>query len=142
MTEHDLQYPVITFSRNIINIERSMDKLTKCSDYALYRGYFKEMFIIDSSGAGYIVLTADRVGKESLWDNIFSYLWSKTITIELKLEKVSINAPVEQIKEKLSKSFQEETSWSSGDNFEELSANISRAQTTHEVMEALKDWME
>ncbi len=141
MTEHDLKYPVLTVSQNIVNIEKNIEKLIKCSSYALSRGFYKNMFIIDSLGAGYRVISANRIDKESIFYNVLECFWSRIITVKLELEKVYDDTPVEKIKHLLHKSFKVEGSWTSGEDFIELETNINKARTTREVIEVLENWI-
>ena len=141
MTEHDLKYPVITISQSIVNIKKDIADLTVCSSYAFFRGYFVKMFIVDSLGVGYHVISTHRLDRESKFDKVLAYIWDKTISITLVLKKEYENTPVEKLKSLLYKSFNEEDSWTSGDGFIELETNINKAQTTHEVFEILENWM-
>lgn len=132
--ENSIKYPAIILDRNnTVEIIKSNDDLTSCSDKALKNGFYKGLVIIDSSGKSLKIINAQKNKIKK-----FSIFLNHIISVDLEYDSKVINFSVSQFKEKIISMIEKKKGfWSSAWDINELKDEIDKAENYEDVMQLL-----
>jgi hypothetical protein len=133
-----LEFPIIAFSKNSFHIARNENEILICTKIALKNNFYKEMNIVDCTGASYNILNAKKIkGIGLFWGyNIFL---NQKIKVELIYKDDCSNLNIELFKSKVLNYIKKER-WDSSDNFEDIKLKINQLNNFKQIIIILSDF--
>jgi hypothetical protein len=130
-------FPTLSLSKGVALVSRSPAELTTCRIAGLRRGWFSDLLLVDSSGRGWKIGGARKLhGVGPLWGyNIFL---NQKIRVELVLAKGPFTVSVDDLRERVLKSFRTWHGWEEEDGFLVLKARVEKAQSVSEIIAMLE----
>lgn len=130
-------FPTLSLSKGVALVSRSPAELTTCRIAGLRRGWFSDLLLVDSSGRGWKIGGARKLhGVGPLWGyNIFL---NQKIRVELLLSKGPFAVSVEDLRERVLKSFRTWHGWEEEGTFSILKTGIEKAGSVSELISLLE----
>jgi hypothetical protein len=133
MDATELVFPVICFNQGIFEVKEDFYKLSTCSKYALKRGWYKSLLIIDSVGESIRVKSARKLhGIGRFWG--YSIFLNQRIKVELTYDGEPFQITVEDLRKHVLDSLNTWEGWQEQMNFEEWKASFEKASTIAEII--------
>lgn len=132
----DLTFPVIGFHSKFASLCRTWDCLTITTMVGLKKGMFNNLLIVDYTGKAIWVNGARKICGVGQFRGYNIFL-NQRIKVEMLLKGEPFQMSIEEIKERIFKSFKEWEGWSANINFEVLKAKVESATTIAEVYDAI-----
>lgn len=132
-----IKYPVLCFSDPYLYVQCSPEEATTCTKSALNGGFFGNVLLVDSRGLGYKIKGARKLhGVGVLWGyNIFL---NQRIRVELVQDGEPFEVSVDDVRQRVMKSFKRRHGWTTRDDFEELQQNVENARSIAEIIQLLR----
>jgi len=129
-------FPTVSFSKGVALVSRRSTDLATCRMAGLRRGWFNDLQLVDSSGKGWQVDGARKLhGVGPLWGyNIFL---NQQIKIDLLSSKGPFAVSVDDLRERVLRSFRTWHGWEEDGTYDALKADIGRAHSVSEIISLL-----
>jgi len=127
-----LNFPVICFHRQFALLVKDWGGLTTTTKAALKRGNFDNLLIVDSTGQAVRVKGARYLHSVGPFGGYNIFL-NQRIKVALEYNGAPFQMSLEEVKERIFRSFEEWEGWSSGSNLEELQEQIQHAASIKEI---------
>jgi len=131
-----LNFPVICFHRQFALLVKDWENLTTTTKTALKRGNFDNLLIVDSTGQAVRVKGARRLHGIGPFGGYNIFL-NQRIKVTLEYDGAPFQMSLEEVKERIFRSFEEWEGWSASSNFEELQEQIQRSTSIKEIFEII-----
>ena len=134
----ELQFPVLCISRDTVDVFDTYDELCTCTAYALKRGYYKNMQIIDSAGICRTVSNATKIRGVG-WCFGYNVFLDQTILVKLTFASPVATAAIDEVRSKVQRHLRRDHGWSSRGDFPALGSAVRSASSIRELIELLRD---
>ncbi len=132
----DLAFPVLAFTKYGLLIKRSAEELGTEFKAALDDGIFVDLLMVDASGKTFLIVGSKSLrGAGPLWG--YSLLYGRRLRVELALELAERQWTLEEVRSRVLKDFRDWHGWESRDDFDELQAAVSGAESIGELAKVL-----
>ena len=136
LAESILVYPVLAFDRYSFGVKRDVEELTVVWTSLIRSGWFVGLQIADSDGKTFEVASARKLHSVGfLWG--FNPLYGRRVKVELKLRQLHPSLTLEEIRSHLLALLRTYSPWKSRDDYDELLAAVSNADSISRLITAL-----
>jgi hypothetical protein len=137
MNKANIEFPVICFYGKLIRVADSYDSLTRTTKAGVKNGMFRDLFIVDRTETEFYVKDAKKlhgIGIFGGW-NIFL---NQKIRVQLEIDEEPKKITLDEVKQKVLKSFSSWHGWSSGGNLPELKRLVQEAASVEGLASVLE----
>jgi len=131
-----MKFPAIVFSRRALWVVRSNDILTRTTKVSVKNGVFSGAVVVDADANAQKILSAKiRSGYGPLFGyNIFL---NRNVIVDLIPDGETFKMDLGEIKQKVIADFNSWSGWATRGDWPELKANVMRANSVFQVIEAI-----
>jgi hypothetical protein len=135
---NQLRFPVLEFANGMVFFVGKEAGITECSSYALKRGFFSGLLLVDSTGRAVRVKGAKKLhGIGPFWGyNIFL---NQRIKIELIPDGAPYITTVNELRKLILDAFRGKQEWSARSDFDELTHRAERAESIEQLVRIIGD---
>lgn len=131
-----IKFPVICFWRDLIRIKLNETDFTITTKAGLKNGMFADLFVVDSSLNGFKVKSAKkRHGVGPFWG--YTIFLNQKIKVELAFEDMPKKVSLEEVKERVFRSFRKWHGWATRGDFSELQDKVKNATSISDIIRLL-----
>lgn len=138
VTVDAISFPILCFSQGLTLVMDTLNELTTCNKTALNNGYFDSMSIVDSSSTEYKICGARKLRGVGPFGGYNLFL-NQRIEVALQFGEQSVQVSLEEIKQKVLRSFKQWHGWSSRGDFSELTERVQNAGSYEELIQLLRE---
>jgi hypothetical protein len=135
MTPQELMFPILTISQGTLLAIPSAESLMTATRHAIKRGYFDDLWLVDSASKSYRVHSCETV-EEPLWRRIKTLIGG-----EVRIEKFNTSylgiASVDDVRARCIAAIEADDTWNAGWDVSELIAVVRGSQTVADVIRAV-----
>lgn len=139
-------FPVLTFSQNLVRREESMSDLTKCTRVALKKRFYDGLKLIDSQGLRFDVIGAKKIRllpPKPQFGHILDYMTGNfRYQVELLFAPgTPVHISLEEVKKLIFDSFKKEKySWQAMIDFDEFRDKVAAAKSLDELFAVFNEY--
>lgn len=138
VTVDAISFPIVCCSQGLALVMDTIDELTTCNKMALNNGYFDSMSIVDSTSMEYKIRGARKLRGVGPFGGYNLFL-NQRIEVALQLDEQSVQLSLEDVKQKVLRSFKQWHGWSSRGDFADLTERVQNAGSYGELIQLLRD---
>jgi len=132
-----IEFPVLCFCKRTIRVEENAESLTTKSLSALNKRDLDGMFLVDSDGRKFTVLSATPAQENRFWEG-FGLLFNIKVKVRLEIREDNEGLPLKQVSDLVLNYIDEWHGFSTRDDFEELREQVQSATSIAKIMELLR----
>jgi hypothetical protein len=137
MTSDELVFPVVCFYQDgAIDVSPSLDNFTRSTAYSIRKRSHNNVLVIDAQGNAYTTLGAKIIGGIGPLNGYF-LIFDRLVRVDVIFSDEQINISLDDLKQRLRKSFQEDSSWTASESCVGIEKAVERAKSIPQIVKIL-----